>query len=80
MTATALGTVALCAPSQDETRQQDAAYIFEPRTQKPAGVPLDRAEDALRSMYDAVRGDAVLARIFSIGQGYRKGGDEWEHE
>ena len=42
--------------------------------------PGDQADDALRRMYDAVRGDAVLARIFSIGRGYRKGSDEWEHE
>jgi len=29
-------------------------------------------------MYDAVRGDTVLARNFSIGQGCRMGSDEWE--
>ena len=40
--------------------------------------PGDQADDALRRMYDAVRGDAVLARIFSIGQGCRMGSDEWE--
>jgi hypothetical protein len=40
--------------------------------------PGDQADGALRRMYDAVRGDAVLARIFSIGQGCRMGSDEWE--
>jgi hypothetical protein len=40
--------------------------------------PGDQADDALRGMYDAVRCDAVLARIFSIGQGYRMGSDGWE--
>ena len=38
--------------------------------------PLDQAEDALRSMYDAVRGDAVLARIFSLPQGQRRVGSK----
>jgi hypothetical protein len=42
--------------------------------------PMRQADGALRRMYDAVRGDAVLARIFSIGQGCRMGSDGWEWE
>ena len=51
----------------------------------PPASTSSQAEDArsLRSMYDwyvydAVRGDAVLARIFSIGQGCRMDSDGWE--
>ena len=40
--------------------------------------PMRQADGALRRMYDAVRCDAVLARIFSIGQGCRMGSDGWE--
>ena len=42
--------------------------------------PLDKAKVALRRMYDVVRGDDVLAGIFSIEQGYREGDSEWERE
>jgi hypothetical protein len=40
--------------------------------------PMRQADGALRRMYDAVRCDAVLARIFSVGQGCRMGSDGWE--
>ena len=42
--------------------------------------PLDKAEVALRRMYDVVRGDDVLAGIFSIERGYREGDSEWRRE
>ena len=39
--------------------------------------PLDQADDALRHMYDAVCRDEVLAGIFIVERGYRKGKDAW---
>ena len=42
--------------------------------------PLAQADAALRHMYDAVCRDEVLAGIFIIERGYRKGNDAWERK
>ena len=51
----------------------DEYGFYEDRSCGQEGLcgPLDKAEDALRRMYDVgvVRGDDVLAGIFSIEQG-----------
>ena len=74
-----LSELYLCWACRDEL---DDYGFYEDRSCGQEGLrgPLDKAEDALRRMYDVVRGDDVLAGIFSIEQGYREGDSKWERE